>query len=283
MVSLSNSEFVLFRNFICERCGINIEENKAYLIETRLAKMLIDSGLNSFTELYNSIESNWDDSIATKIIDAVTTNETFWFRDKKPWEVIENCLMPQFVEMLRNKHKTKIRIWSAAASTGQEIYSTVMCIDNYLRKNNITDIKLTDFEFIATDISTNVLEIAKKGIYDSISIKRGLELEYRELYFKKEGHVWLVADFIKNRVKFEQFNLRNSFMFMGKFDLVLCRYVLIYFSKDFRKEVLEKMTRAINKEGYFIIGTSEIYYDMDYLFEKKSYNEATYYMLKEEL
>lgn len=282
MVSLSNSEFLLFRNFICERCGINIEENKAYLIETRLAKMLIDSGLNSFTELYNSIESNWDDSIATKIIDAVTTNETFWFRDKKPWEVIENCLMPQFVEMLRNKHKTKIRIWSAAASTGQEIYSTVMCIDNYLRKNNITDIKLTDFEFIATDISTNVLEIAKKGIYDSISIKRGLELEYRELYFKKEGHVWVVADFIKNRVKFEQFNLRNSFMFMGKFDLVLCRYVLIYFSKDFRKEVLEKMTRAINKEGYFIIGTSEIYYDMDYLFEKKSYNEATYYMLKEE-
>lgn len=282
MVSLSNSEFVLFRNFICERCGINIEENKAYLIETRLAKMLIDSGLNSFTELYNSIESNWDDSIATKIIDAVTTNETFWFRDKKPWEVIENCLIPQFVEMLRNKHKTKIRIWSAAASTGQEIYSTVMCIDNYLRKNNITDIKLTDFEFIATDISTNVLEIAKKGIYDSISIKRGLDLEYRELYFKKEGHVWVVADFIKNRVKFEQFNLRNSFMFMGKFDLVLCRYVLIYFSKDFRKEVLEKMTRAINKEGYFIIGTSEIYYDMDYLFEKKSYNEATYYMLKEE-
>ena len=283
MVSLSNSEFVLFRNFICERCGINIEENKAYLIETRLAKMLIDSGLNSFTELYNSIESNWDDSIATKIIDAVTTNETFWFRDKKPWEVIENCLMPQFIEMLRNKHKAKIRIWSAAASTGQEIYSTVMCIDNYLRKNNITDIKLTDFEFIATDISTNVLEIAKKGIYDSISIKRGLDLEYRELYFKKEGHVWVVADFIKNRVKFEQFNLRNSFMFMGKFDLVLCRYVLIYFSKDFRKEVLEKMTRAINKEGYFIIGTSEIYYDMDYLFEKKSYNEATYYMLKEEL
>lgn len=283
MVSLSNSEFLLFRNFICERCGINIEENKAYLIETRLAKMLIDSGLNSFTELYNSIENNWDDSIATKIIDAVTTNETFWFRDKKPWEVIENCLMPQFVEMLRNKHKTKIRIWSAAASTGQEIYSTVMCIDNYLRKNNITDIKLTDFEFIATDISTNVLEIAKKGIYDSISIKRGLDLEYRELYFKKEGHVWVVADFIKNRVKFEQFNLRNSFMFMGKFDLVLCRYVLIYFSKDFRKEVLEKMTRAINKEGYFIIGTSEIYYDMDYLFEKKSYNEATYYMLKEEL
>lgn len=283
MVSLSNSEFLLFRNFICERCGINIEENKAYLIETRLAKMLIDSGLNSFTELYNSIENNWDDSIATKIIDAVTTNETFWFRDKKPWEVIENCLMPQFVEMLRNKHKTKIRIWSAAASTGQEIYSTVMCIDNYLRINNITDIKLTDFEFIATDISTNVLEIAKKGIYDSISIKRGLDLEYRELYFKKEGHVWVVADFIKNRVKFEQFNLRNSFMFMGKFDLVLCRYVLIYFSKDFRKEVLEKMTRAINKEGYFIIGTSEIYYDMDYLFEKKSYNEATYYMLKEEL
>lgn len=282
MVALSNSEFVLFKKFIYDRCGINIEENKAYLIETRLAKLLIDSGLNSFGELYNLIETNWDDSIATKIIDAVTTNETFWFRDKKPWEILEDQFMPKYLDLLRKKERKKIRIWSAASSTGQEIYSIVMCIDNYLKKHNITDVKLNDFEFLATDISTNVLEIAKKGNYDAISIKRGLEVDYREAYFKKEGPIWSVEDYIKDMVKFQQFNLQSSFMFMGKFDLIFCRYVLIYFSQDFRKDVLQKMARAINKGGSFIIGTSEIYYDMDELFEKQIHNEGTYYTVKEE-
>lgn len=282
MVALSNTEFVLFKKFIYDRCGINIEENKAYLIETRLAKLLIDSGLNSFSELYNRIESNWDDNIATKIIDAVTTNETFWFRDQRPWDILAEKLMPRYIDMLRKKERSKIRVWSAASSTGQEIYSTVMCIDNYLKKNNIKDIKLNDFEFLATDISTNVLEIAKNGVYDAISMKRGLSLEYRDLYFKKEEQVWMLEDYIKNNVKFEQFNLQSSFMFMGKFDLIFCRYVLIYFSKEFRKDVLQKMVRTINKSGSFIIGTSEIYYDMEELFQKNIYNEGTYYTVKEE-
>lgn len=282
MVALSNTEFILFKKFIYDRCGINIEENKAYLIETRLAKLLIDSGLNSFGELYNSMESNWDDNIATKIIDAVTTNETFWFRDQKPWVILEEKLMPIYIDLLRRRERTKIRIWSAASSTGQEIYSTVMCIDHYLKKNNITDVKLNDFEFLATDISTNVLEIAKNGFYDAISIKRGLSLEYRDLYFKREEQVWMLEDYIKNNVKFEQFNLQSSFMFMGKFDLIFCRYVLIYFSQDFRKDVIRKMGRVINKGGGFIIGASEIYYDMDEFFEKNIYNEGTYYKVKED-
>lgn len=282
MVALSNTEFILFKKFIYDRCGINIEENKAYLIETRLAKLLIDSGLNSFGELYNSMESNWDDNIATKIIDAVTTNETFWFRDQRPWEILEEKLMPIYIDLLRRRERTKIRIWSAASSTGQEIYSTVMCIDHYLKKNNITDVKLNNFEFLATDISTNVLEIAKNGCYDAISIKRGLSLEYRDLYFKREEQVWMLEDYIKNNVKFEQFNLQSSFMFMGKFDLIFCRYVLIYFSQDFRKDVIQKMGRVINKGGSFIIGTSEIYYDMDEFFGKNIYNEGTYYTVKED-
>lgn len=282
MVALSNTEFLLFKKFIYDRCGINIEENKAYLIETRLAKLLIDSGLTSFTELYNILENNWDDSIATKVIDAVTTNETLWFRDQKPWEILENRFMPLYIEKLRKNEIDKVRIWSAASSTGQEIYSTVMSIDSYLKKHGIVDVKLNDFEFFATDISTNVLEIAKKGFYDAISIKRGLSDTYRDNYFKKDGYVWEIDDFIKKQVKFEQFNLQNSFMFIGKFDLVFCRYVLIYFSDELRREIIQKMAKVLNKNGGFIIGTSEIYADIDEHFEKQVYDEGSYYTVKED-
>lgn len=282
MVALSNTEFLLFKKFIYDRCGINIEENKAYLIETRLAKLLIDSGFTSFTELYNILENNWDDSIATKVIDAVTTNETLWFRDRKPWEILEEKFMPIYIDKLRKCEVNKIRIWSAASSTGQEIYSTVISIDNYLKKHKITDITLNDFEFFATDISTNVLEIAKKGFYDAISIKRGLNEKYRDTYFRKEGYVWELDDFIKKQVRFEQFNLQNSFMFIGKFDLIFCRYVLIYFSDELRKDIIKKVAKTLNENGGFIIGTSEIYADIDEHFEKKVYNEGSYYTVKED-
>lgn len=282
MVALSNSEFLLFKKFIYDRCGINIEENKSYLIETRLAKLLIDSGLTSFTELYDILENNWDDSIATKVIDAVTTNETLWFRDGKPWEILENKFIPLYIDKLRKSEIDKVRIWSAASSTGQEIYSTVITIDNYLKKHGITDVKLNDFEFFATDISTNVLEIAKKGFYDAISIKRGLSENYRDSYFKKEGYVWEIDEFVKKQVRFEQFNLQNSFMFIGKFDLIFCRYVLIYFSDELRKDIIKKMANTIKKDGGFIIGASEIYADIDEHFEKQVYNEGLYYTVKED-
>lgn len=277
MAELTSVDFKLFQKFIYDRCGIDISDDKAYLIESRLSKLLIDTGLKSYEELYNSILDSSDPCITTKVIDAITTNETLWFRDKTPWIVMENLLMPIYIEELRSNSKSKIRIWSCAASTGQEAYSTAMLIDHYLESNGIKDITLSDFEIVATDIAVSVLDIAKKGRYDSISIMRGLEQFYKDKYFTKSGMVWELDEKIKQAVRFEQFNLQNSFMFLGKFDLVFCRYVLIYFADTLRDDIFRKIENALTRNGTLIIGSSELYYLMDHLYEMKNSANGTYY------
>jgi len=274
---LSNLQFQLFKKYIKEKCGIDISDDKAYLIETRLSKLLVDSHLNSFDELYASIINSKDPYMSEKIIDAITTNETLWFRDKSPWITIEDVLLPKYIEQLRNKTKSKIRIWSAAASTGQEAYSTAMCIHNFLEKKGIRDITLSDFEIVATDISNTVLEIGKKGRYDPISIMRGLDPLLKQKYFKKEGMAFEIDEKIKSIVTFKHFNLQNSFMLLGKFDIIFCRYVLIYFSDDLTKDIINKLLGTINTDGALFIGSSELYSVLDTFFKMEHYSNATYY------
>lgn len=277
MAELTNTDFKLFQKYINEKCGIDISEDKAYLIETRLSKLLIDSGFSSYEQLYNSLINRSDPHIMVKVIDAITTNETLWFRDKTPWMILEKLLMPRYIEELRNHRKSRIRIWSAASSTGQEAYSTAMFIDYYLEKNGIRDISLSHFEIIATDISASVLDIARNGRYDSISIMRGLDPLYKDRYFIKSGMVWELDGRIKKAVKFEQFNLQNSFMFLGQFDLIFCRYVLIYFSDQLKKDIFQKILGSLHQNGILFIGASELYYLMDDQFVMKNEGTGTYY------
>lgn len=278
---LTSKEFTLMQKFIEEKCGIAIGEEKAYLIESRLTKLLIDSGLSNFEELYQKIYANSDPSITEKVIDAITTNETLWFRDRSPWLILENLLLPQYIQQLREGKRSTVRIWSAAASTGQEAYSTSICIDDYLTKNNITDVKLTDFEILATDISATVLHIARMGKFDSISIMRGLDPRYKDRYFINEGRVWSINERIKSIIRFQQFNLQNSYLLMGKFDLIFCRYVIIYFNDNLKKVILDKMSNSLNSKGVFIMGSSEIFVNYNDRYEMKDYNNGVYYRLKE--
>jgi chemotaxis protein methyltransferase CheR len=278
--TLTNNEFKLFREYIEETCGINISEDKSYLIEIRLSKILADSGLKSFEELFHSIIKNNNYLVTEKIIDAITTNETLWFRDKSPWDILEEQLMPKFIEELRSKKKNKIRIWSAASSTGQEAYSTAMCIDNYLLRNRITDINLNHFEILGTDISKNVLEIARNARYDPISVMRGLDIRYKNTYFHKNGTVWQLDEKIKNIVKFKNFNLQKSFLVLGDFDIVFCRYVLIYFSVKLRNDIFSRLVSSIRKDGTFFLGSSEIYSNIEEYFKLLRYNNGIYYKRK---
>ncbi len=279
--SLSSNEFLLFKEYIRNKCGIEIPPEKSYLIETRLSKLLSDSGADSFGELYRIICSKDTGVYTEKIIDAVTTNETLWFRDKTPWLVLEHIYLPKYIELLRKGFKKTIRIWSSAASTGQEAYSTAMCIDSYLKKNYITDISLSQFEIIATDISHNALELAKKGRYDAITIMRGLDESIKNKYFKQDGSVWEIDQRIKDCVKFFKFNLQNSFGLFSGFDIIFCRYVLIYFAEALTLEVLEKMWRALDKDGVMYLGAYEFYSYADKFFTSNSFENGTYYTKKE--
>lgn len=281
MVALSKQEYHLFQRYIAKKCGIELDDTKAYLVESRLAKLLIDSKCENFSELFSLLEKSSDANIETKVIDAITTNETYWFRDPGSWKIIAEEWLPQKIAEIQERKNSKIRVWSAAASTGQEIYSLVISISEYLKNNEIADVSIDDFEFIATDISSNVLTIARRGHYDPITIMRGLDADLRDAYFDREGTAWVLKEVYRKRVRFEQFNLQNSFVFWGKFDLIFCRNVLIYFTDALRNDVFKKAAHVLKPEGLFLIGAAEIYYSMDDYFQKYMTSYGTYFKVKE--
>lgn len=281
MVALSEQEYLLFQRYIAEKCGIALDQTKAYLVESRLAKLLIDAKCESFSELFMLLQSHSDANIETRVIDAITTNETYWFRDPGSWLIITEAWLPQKIAAFQAGKNDKIRVWSAASSTGQEIYSLVIQISEYLKDNQITAVSLDDFEFVATDISTNVLTIARRGHYDPITIMRGLKPDLREAYFSREGNSWVLHEAYRKRVRFEPFNLQNSFLLLGKFDLVFCRNVLIYFTEALRCEVFRKIAQVLTPEGFLLIGAAEIYYSMDDYFHKNITSDGTYFTVKE--
>ena len=278
--SISHAEFALFRDYIIKRSGIVVPPEKSYLIETRLARLMADCGKDTFGEFYYYIESNADPSLHQKIINAMTTNETLWFRDGSPWKVLEEIILPGLIEEIASGKKDKIRIWSAAVSTGQEIYSTVMCVDDYLAKHNIKKTKgvdLKNFEFIATDISSRVLDIAKRGRYDSISIMRGLGDYYKNKYFVRDGISWVIDPKIIEPVSFTRFNLQENYHKFGIFDVIFCRYVLIYFSDEQKKDIISKMRNSLTDKGVLFTGNYALYDLFSGEFKPNHYENLTYY------
>ena len=274
---LSSKEFALMQKFIEERCGISLSEEKAYLIESRLSKLLIDSDSSSFEELYEKINNINNETIVEKVIDAITTNETLWFRDNMPWRILEDILLPTYIQQIREGKRAKVRIWSAACSTGQEPYSISMCINNYLDQRKIIDVKISNFEILATDISSTVLQIAALGRYDNISIIRGLDNAYKDKYFTNQGRVWSIDEKIKNSVNFKKFNLQNSFILLGKFDVIFCRNVIIYFSNNLKKEVMGKVAASLEPQGALFLGSSELFINYKDHFDMEQYNGGVYY------
>lgn len=276
----ASKEFIMMQRFIEDKCGIYLGEEKAYLLESRLSKMLAESVFASFEELYAQI-CTWNDPVRIDdFIDSITVNETFWFRDKTPWLIMEELLLPAYIMELREGKREKVRIWSAASSYGQEPYSIAMCIDHYLMSHCIRDLNLDRFEIHATDISHTVIQMAKTGKYDNISIQRGLEDNYRSAYFKNEGRVWTLNEKIRNAVKFQQFNLINEFASFPKFDTIFFRNVLIYFSDKLKEEMMAKIRASLCPGGALFIGSSELFTDYDANYIMAQYKNGTYFKAK---
>ncbi len=256
---LTPGEFNRIQGFIEKNCGISLTEDKVYLIECRLSGIILESGFPDYDAFF--LAAQGDPVLMERIIDAITTNETLWFRDQSPWLILERVLIPEYIRMLRHNEASKIRIWSAGCSTGQEPYSIAMSIDHYLTRNNISDISLASFEILASDISRSALASARAGQYDNIAITRGLDDSYRNVYFKNNHHVWTIEDRIRNAVTFKPFNLQHDFFGLGEFDLIFCRYTLIYFSDSLKKHVLSKISQSLKENGVLLIGSSELIMD----------------------
>jgi len=280
--SINEDEFVLFRDYIADMSGIVIPPEKAYLIETKLTMLMIESGAETFRDFYRHLASNADPKLPEKIINAITTNETLWFRDGTPWKVLEQTVLPKYVEEIRSGKRAGVRIWFAGVSTGQEAYSTAMFIDDYLKRKRIQGVGLSDFDMLGTDISTHVLDSARSGRYDKISIMRGLNDYYRNNYFSKNGMAWDIDPGIRGAVKFKHFNMKDSFLGIGKFDVVFCRYILIYFSNDMKKEISGKIYDSLTPGGVLFTGNYVLYEVFKEKFESNHYENLTYYTKKGE-
>lgn len=274
---ISEKEFALFRDYISTSCGIEIAPEKAYLIETRLSRILAESKLPSFEALYHRIMSCEDREMNERIIDAITTHETLWFRDASPWKVLEEAALPYYVEKLLSGERTSVRIWSAASSTGQEPYSIAMCIDRYLKRHGVRGVSLAQFKILATDISRMAIDIAARGRYDAISIRRGLDDASRAEYFTQEGAAWQIDERIRQSVRFERFNLQNSAAALGVFDIIFCRYVLIYFSEDLKQGLARRLHAALADDGLMFTGNYVIHGLFDGLFETARHGDASYF------
>ena len=253
--SIKPDEYAEFQRFLEEACGILLGENKHYLVQSRLGKLVKENGSAGLGDLVSKLRlERQGGALRERVIEAMTTNETFWFRDKHPFEILEETVLPALSE----RRSRSVRIWSAACSTGQEPYSISMVVQQYLSRNTAA---LSDVQITATDISTAVLEEAKSAYYDTMQLARGLQSDQKQRYFERDTahweERWQVREEIRRRVRFTIANLQGSYTALGKFDIIFCRNVLIYFSSESKKDILARMADALNPEGYLFLGASE--------------------------
>lgn len=271
---ITPQEYETFKSFLQNACGILLGENKQYLVKSRLRRIMEEHELATLGELLERIKRTGRGNLREVVIDAMTTNETLWFRDNHPFRILQEKLLPEFAE---RKTSQSLRIWSAAASTGQEPYSVAMIIEEFRRQRPG---KLRDVKITATDISKSVLEVARSGEYEMIAIGRGLSPERQKQFFTPSlSGSWQIKSNIKSMVEFRELNLLERYM-LGKFDIVMCRNVLIYFSADLKKDILTRIHATLNPGGYLILGASESLSGLSDLYEMVHCNPGIIYRKK---
>lgn len=213
---------------------------------------MTESGLDSFRALMTRMGQ--DSKLRERILDAMTTNETSWFRDRYPYDILKEHILPE----LATQRGNSARIWSAACSSGQEPYSISMTVQEF-QQQRPGSLPGAGVEIVATDISPTVLADAKAGVFDSLSISRGLTPERRDRFFQLQagGKHWEVRPEIRQRVRFRDLNLMTSYAALGKFDVVYCRNVLIYFSTDLKRDIIKRIAGTLKPKGYLFLGGSE--------------------------
>ncbi len=243
-------DYDFLRKCLKERSGLVLSADKQYLVESRLLPVARKAGLTTLGELVGLMRGAHDPVLMTTVVEAMTTNESFFFRDKAPFEHFRTTIMPALIEARRPARS--IRIWCAASSTGQEPYSLAMCLKDIER-----DIPGWRIELLATDISGEVLEKARQGIYSQFEVQRGLPIQLLVKHFTRSGEFWQIAPELRAMVRYRQLNLLTDFSQLGTFDLVFCRNVLIYFDAETKTDVLNRIARVTAPDGYLVLGAAE--------------------------
>jgi chemotaxis protein methyltransferase CheR len=243
------NDFDFIATLVRERSGLVLSSDKSYLVESRLAPIARRDGFPGIDELVSAIRVRRDSPLTDAVVDAMTTNETFFFRDKTPFDIFETTVLP---DLVARKRGGTIRIWCAAASTGQEPYSLAMVAD--AMGPRMGGCKL---EIVGTDISERCIEKAKAGAFTQFEVQRGLPVTMLVKHFKKDGDIWRIDDRLKTGMRFRPMNLLDDFRGLGRFDVIFCRNVLIYFDTPTKKQVLERMSQQVEGPGFLLLGAAE--------------------------
>ena len=247
---MTPAEFEYLARLLKERSGLIVAGDKTYLLESRLLPVARANGLDDLSALVARLQSNRDEGLKDQVTEAMTTNESFFFRDKTPFDTFNSTVLPHLLKT-RSGQKS-FRIWCAAASTGQEPYSLGMCL-----KEAKTSLAGWRHEIIGTDLSADVLRRAKLGRYSQFEVQRGLPIQLLVKYFTQTGNDWEISQDIRSMVNYKKFNLLDDFKSLGTFDVVFCRNVLIYFDPPTKRSILDRIAKQMSKDGFLFLGAAE--------------------------
>ncbi|MDI4237700.1 protein-glutamate O-methyltransferase CheR [Bradyrhizobium sp. Arg237L] len=246
---MNASDYEYLRKLLKDHSGLDLSADKQYLIESRLLPLSRKCGLSGIDDLVQKMRGGSARHIA-QAVEAMTTNETFFFRDKAPFDHFRDTIIPELLKARAGRRT--IRIWCAAGSTGQEPYSLAMCL-----KEMSAQLAGWRTEILATDLSQEVLEKSKAGIYSQFEVQRGLPIQLLVKYFKQNGEIWQVNADIRAMVQHRQLNLLHDFSQLGTFDVIFCRNVLIYFDQDTKINVFNRLARSLETDGFLVLGAAE--------------------------
>jgi chemotaxis protein methyltransferase CheR len=242
-------DYEFLRKLLKERSGLDLSPDKQYLVESRLVPLARKVGLPGITELVQKMKAG-PDALTAEVVEAMTTNETFFFRDKVPFDHLRDTMLPALLQARASRRS--LRIWCAAASTGQEPYSIAMCLKEFGAA-----LAGWRIEIIGTDLSQAVLEKSRAGIFSQFEVQRGLPIQMLVKHFTQIGELWQLNPDIRSMVQYRQLNLLHDFSQLGTFDVIFCRNVLIYFDQDTKAGIFERLVKAVEPDGFMVLGAAE--------------------------
>lgn len=276
---VTTEEFKIFSEYIYKISGIILGKGKEYLLETRLNSILNKLDCSSYGELLSKAKKDFKKEVENEIIDAISTNETYFFRDKSPFELLQHKILPDLIDKsLKSSsgRRPSIKLWSAANSTGQEIYSIAIT----LLEMGITPDKY-DIKLFGTDISDAAIAQASYGIYNKFEVARGLDQRRLKRYFEEKNGQFKIKDEVRAMAQFKKMNLMKPFIGLDKYDIVLCRNVMIYFNTEDRKKIYQNIAKVLAPHGYLLIGATESLSNDTDLFASKRYLNSVFYQFKD--
>lgn len=247
---MTPGEFEFLQKFLKDRSGLVLSADKQYLVESRLQPVAREAKIDSLSEVVSTLQRGANKKLENDVIEAMTTNESFFFRDKTPFDHFNDTMLPALLE---SRARTRsLKIWCAAASTGQEPYSLGICLKEAQSKMPGWRTRI-----LGTDLSAEVLDKAKAGLYSQFEVQRGLPIQMLLKYFEQKGDLWQINAGLRAMIEWRKFNLLDSFSMLGEFDIIFCRNVLIYFDQPTKTEILERMAKSMPEDGYLVLGAAE--------------------------